>query len=667
MRPGSLLATALLLLSTSVPLAAQTTWYVDPAFGDDANSGLSENDAFQTLAFAASVAVAGDTVLALDGTYGPPLQTWPVKVKDGVTIRAQGNGAELVPDFPSPAFEVDADVTQPTVVEGFRILGPEIGFLSQPVRLSGLVVRNCTFTDVSGTGVWLQASSADDHAVTVSGCTVQGMTGADTGILVVCTADGGSVLAGGIEDCTVQGGFDVGIELLVQRGTGTALAAGFGSGFEVSRNSVVDTRVGISVHLDGTAGLNGQVFSCAAPIRSNSLDGPLNAPGGAPPAGLPSIGIAGMASSSNFGVGTDCVWSSEVSHNLVSGFVESVKLDTVQVVAPGDVVDLVPTFRGNVLETTAAGGYAFGLSELGPNPAQRNADPDLGGHPDGDGSRGRNTFLTVGTDFSLFGVLEDVHAIGNWWSNSPPVVSSSTAAGVIYDPVLTNATLGDVADPHPLPNDPDAEVVVVAESGAAFVDDPDPAGPLQTAVFLDGVLLPPEDAVVEDDGNRLRVRVGAVSMGTHQLKVVPPNLMPAALFTFSTQPDDLDNGDDGDGGGIVGPPGLDSGGGSGGCFVATAANGDDDAPDVVALRSLRDEYLALTPVGRAFIRWYYAEGPKAAAVVAEHAPLRFATRLALKPLVWTARGLDGANPGQRLALAVLFLGAALGLRRTLSA
>lgn len=50
-------------------------------------------------------------------------------------------------------------------------------------------------------------------------------------------------------------------------------------------------------------------------------------------------------------------------------------------------------------------------------------------------------------------------------------------------------------------------------------------------------------------------------------------------------------------------------GGGGGCFVATAAYGDYDHPDVMVLRVWRDLVLANTPAGRAFIRAYYRYGP----------------------------------------------------------
>jgi len=48
---------------------------------------------------------------------------------------------------------------------------------------------------------------------------------------------------------------------------------------------------------------------------------------------------------------------------------------------------------------------------------------------------------------------------------------------------------------------------------------------------------------------------------------------------------------------------------SGGCYVATAVYGSYDCPEVWTLRRYRDDTLASTWYGRAFIRTYYAISP----------------------------------------------------------
>ncbi len=55
--------------------------------------------------------------------------------------------------------------------------------------------------------------------------------------------------------------------------------------------------------------------------------------------------------------------------------------------------------------------------------------------------------------------------------------------------------------------------------------------------------------------------------------------------------------------------GSGGGGGGGGCYVATAVYGSYDCPEVRTLRRFRDDTLAATRSGRAFIRLYYAVSP----------------------------------------------------------
>ena len=65
------------------------------------------------------------------------------------------------------------------------------------------------------------------------------------------------------------------------------------------------------------------------------------------------------------------------------------------------------------------------------------------------------------------------------------------------------------------------------------------------------------------------------------------------------------------------------------CFVATVAFGEG-APELETLRTFRDRVLARSRPGRAFIAWYYREGPALAGVVARRPLLRSATRVALR-------------------------------------
>jgi hypothetical protein len=73
-------------------------------------------------------------------------------------------------------------------------------------------------------------------------------------------------------------------------------------------------------------------------------------------------------------------------------------------------------------------------------------------------------------------------------------------------------------------------------------------------------------------------------------------------------------------------------GGSGGCFIATAAYGSYLDPHVKTLRGFRDELLIPSSLGRRLVNLYYRYSPLMASCVGRSRPLRFLTRQALLPL-----------------------------------
>lgn len=62
------------------------------------------------------------------------------------------------------------------------------------------------------------------------------------------------------------------------------------------------------------------------------------------------------------------------------------------------------------------------------------------------------------------------------------------------------------------------------------------------------------------------------------------------------------------------------------CFIATACAGDAMAPDVVALRSFRDNVLIRRAVGRAFVRVYNRYSPPIAIAIGRYPLLRRVVR-----------------------------------------
>ena len=65
------------------------------------------------------------------------------------------------------------------------------------------------------------------------------------------------------------------------------------------------------------------------------------------------------------------------------------------------------------------------------------------------------------------------------------------------------------------------------------------------------------------------------------------------------------------------------------CFIATAAYGSPDAPEVEQLRRFRDRRLLTNRAGKAFVRVYYRVSPPLAHLIAKKPRLRTAVRKTL--------------------------------------
>jgi hypothetical protein len=88
-----------------------------------------------------------------------------------------------------------------------------------------------------------------------------------------------------------------------------------------------------------------------------------------------------------------------------------------------------------------------------------------------------------------------------------------------------------------------------------------------------------------------------------------------------------------------------SSGSGGACFIATAAFGNYRAPEVILLQKFRDRYLLTNAPGRLFVDVYYRLSPALADFISRHDALRSATRLALKPLIFSIQHRFGVYAG----------------------
>jgi hypothetical protein len=78
---------------------------------------------------------------------------------------------------------------------------------------------------------------------------------------------------------------------------------------------------------------------------------------------------------------------------------------------------------------------------------------------------------------------------------------------------------------------------------------------------------------------------------------------------------------------------VSTGGGGGGCFIATAAYGSLVEPHVKILRDFRDRFLITNIPGKSFVNLYYKYSPPFANFIAKHDHLRMMVRMTLFPLV----------------------------------
>lgn len=69
------------------------------------------------------------------------------------------------------------------------------------------------------------------------------------------------------------------------------------------------------------------------------------------------------------------------------------------------------------------------------------------------------------------------------------------------------------------------------------------------------------------------------------------------------------------------------------CFIATAAYGDSNAPEVVAFRNFRDEYLLMKKWGRLFVNIYYQLSPTIAHYLEKHYKMAICVKKILNNLL----------------------------------
>jgi len=591
---------------------AQTAWYVNPTSGSDVNTGQLPGQAFRSLTHALSVAAPNDNVFLSEGTYST-FETFPIGLRDGVRVSALGGQPVFDGNGTATLFNLAEDITADTELSGVSMTDASTCFAVTAGRaVDGLILSGCTFTpSATGFSAMLSSGSAGQK-LTLSECNFAA-TAANVAISIT-VSDGTTLADGGVKSCEILGVFNVGM-LLHAAGDGA-----IGTGFVVEGNEISGSATALHLRAEGAG--SGNLSTVGATIRGNMATG-----------ASPAVDTGFLLEALRGGANSGGRVTSRIEFNEVDGFDVAVEILTIN--NGISIADVISDFFGNVFNGLVAGVI---LDVTQPTTGERNADPNFGGNPEG-GVACLNTFTGFVTDFTLdLDQVQTLFARYCWFDGGPAVLGGTVNTTPIYDNELGGAATGLLEA-----GIEDQEVTITAASTSGFVDAAGAYAAGQIVVDLDGVTLDQESVTTLPIGAGLVVTLPVLIAGSHVLTVTNPG---GQSGEFSLNVDSLAAGSDGSG-----------------CFVATAAHGDYDAPEVKELRALRDEYLAMSGTGRTFIRWYYREGPSAANWIAERPWARSGTRVALQPAVWLSSALTRWNPGQRFAFMLLMVGACFALLR----
>ncbi len=662
----------LLVLSflSAAAAPAQQQWFVDPVNGDDLlNDGKSTGSAFKSLFVALSVPElsSGDTIFLGGGVYdaagvgaggGNNSEVFPLQLKSGVSIVADSvfnppifDGAITGGGTIATLAELSEDIVTLTTLDGIQFLNFQTGIVSPGVdTINGLVVQNCSFDNFTQTGINLPLNTGQTDALfAIRGCTFSGAPG-QTGINVT-VGDGTTLNGGSIEDCTLSN-LDIGIVLFCEQ------LSTIDRDFKVLRNLISDFRpVGLWVGAFGGSSSN------SATVRGNAIVGDNNN-------ATSEIGL--VIEATNSVGGTSVVETNGwIAYNDISQCNVNLSLDADSNAGQAFILN---EFAGNVFRNATSYGVLFQAANQDNPPS---IDPDFGGHPQGSGFAGRNTFENASPAFEVGldpngNMLFQVFMQHNFWlgDSTTEIFSQIDDHGQLLpsiSPILEDTLSGSLVASVIKPNLPNTLTIrlqtgsFVVHVDSNFAPDikatPGTFGQyrLLTLVGPGGtVTLLPADIVqvidpggISSYGKFLKFNVPALTAGNYTINFANSGFQSLAPIGFKVS--STSGGSNASSGGL--------------CVVATAAHGGYDQPQVRVLRSFRDRYLLPYAGGRAMVRSYYRNGTPLAEFIAERRWARGLTRTALAPPTAVAYSLVYWNTGQRFFAGVFLLGLCFALLR----
>lgn len=669
-----------LLLSVPVLFFAATAlpatdYFVSPTLGDNANSGGDAGNAWKTITYALdnllnpSPAVSGDTVYLLTGTYDATSgETFPLVLPEGVSLLANnGAGVALDGGGTGTVLQVVADTSSTTMRVGLES-GNTTGVLAiQNFSTTGIQLDGTAagFASVQVNGVELDADfgaigayavlgtfSTGTSVVSLTNLNIGGAVRPETGIALISM---GAILEGEVADCVAEY-TDTGLALHA-----SALAApatigstqdsnAYQSTFTVLRNTFSGVGGEGQVGIDLLAEATGSVAICAPRVQGNVCHS--NA----------TVGINFKAVASSGATASTPAW---IAYNSTQGNAVNMHGEAVGAAAAGAIIASArPHLIGNNIANATT--YGVHLEAFQGVPGGESAEAYLGGGPSVGGDVAHMTAFGMNSIRNNNGNYSDLavnQAAGNFycqktfWVDQTPMFhiadeNSGFGQGMaFYTPTFVDSYPDAALLPSSVESGQRTDIVITSGGTSAFVDNPDTESVVgQLGVLIDGLAAESypgvESVLVWPDGSSVVITGTWTNddLGDDNLEVMVIDPWGNGAETFNLTVESSVGGTK-----------------SVGCFVATAAHGGYEAPQVRALRRFRDQTLLDMPGGERFVRGYYAISPSVADWIAERPAARAAVRVALMPVVGFAR-LAALDPW-RVGIAVLLIAIWFRLRR----
>jgi len=214
----------LALVLIVAPLSAEV-WYVDADTGIDdilTNSGTSALAPFKTVTYAMSLAQSGDEVELLPGTWDSSIESFPITVTNGVSVRYPGSDPAICrfdgAGTPNACFRIDSVLDDSLTLSGFTIVDCGTGIeVTNGSSTNGFIlgIYGCVFELIQFYGVNANLSGGVE-VLWIEECNFSG-TGA-TAAVNVTLGLGASLTTSVVEDNIITGA-DKGIVLNAESGS----------------------------------------------------------------------------------------------------------------------------------------------------------------------------------------------------------------------------------------------------------------------------------------------------------------------------------------------------------------------------------------------------------------------------------------------------------------